>query len=149
MMDSGDEKNDAHRGHYHRRLSPGGKGQGCPAQGKGGKDKDQCKSYGVVGSRCSSSCSRISAGAARVETRRVYVSGLPGITAEAEVLRRFGECGALLGFHIFSHKGSANGQVNVIVRYKEPASAEKALKTTWDGNIKVSPAKPNARWGEP
>ena len=133
----------------HRRHSPGDKGHGCPALAKGGKEKEQYKSYGLAGAGCSSPCSHTSSGAVCVVTRRVYVSGLPGTTTEPEVRSRFQECGALLGVHILRGRGSADGQVNVIVRYKEPASAEKALKKTWDCNIKVSPAKPNARWGEP
>ena len=133
----------------HRRHSPGDKGHGCPALAKGGKEKEQCKSYGVAGSRCSPPCSKTNDGPVCVETRRVYVSGLPGTTTETDVQSRFGECGVLQGFQILRRQGRLNGQVHVIVRYKEPASAEKALKTRWGGNIKVSPAKPNARWGEP
>ena len=137
------------RRHGHRRRSPGDKGYGCPALAKGGKEKEQCKSYGVAGSRCSPPCSKTNDGPVCVETRRVYVSGLPGTTTETDVQSRFGECGVLQGFQILRRQGRPNGQVHVIVRYKEPASAEKALKTRWGSNIKVSPAKPNARWGEP
>ena len=61
----------------------------------------------------------------------------------------FGECGELLGYHIFRHKGGGKGHFNVIVRYKQPSSAEKALNSTWNGTITVSPARANAKWGGP
>ena len=66
-----------------------------------------------------------------------------------EVERRFGICGVVLGCHVISHKGSANGQVHVIVRYEDHVSALRAMKTPWGGTIKVRWAKHNAKWEGP
>ena len=83
------------------------------------------------------------------ESTRVYVTGLPGPKTNGEVERRFGICGVVLGCHIISHKGSANGQVHVIVRYEDHVSAMRAMNTPWGGTIKVRWAKHNAKWEGP